>query len=120
MDPSTLVDEIALQVQVNTPKVGMVIPAIRSAMDNNLDNTRSSTQPHDEDDPSSILEDLKRMTLKEPNDSRFLGKSSGATLARTAIDLKKEYMGNSGEPEDPEKTAFKYKRLEFWTIQSVR
>ena len=120
MDPNTLVDEIALRVQVNTSKVGMITPVIHSAMEDNPDNTGSLMQPHDEDDPSSILADLKRMAFKEPNDSRFFGKSSEATLARTAIDLKKEYMGNFDEPGAPEKPAVKHQRLEFWTIQPVR
>jgi hypothetical protein len=60
------------------------------------------------------------MALKAPTDSRFFGKSSEAMLARTAIKLKKEYMGNFGEPEDPEKPPLKHQRSKFWTIQSVR
>lgn len=120
VDPNTLLDEIASQVQVNAPKVGMVTPVIRSATEEYIDNTRSSIQLHDEDDPSSISANLKRMALKEPNDTRFFGESSEATLARTAIELKKEYVGNFDELGIPEKPAVKHQRLEFWTIHSVR
>ncbi|KIM42578.1 hypothetical protein M413DRAFT_120145 [Hebeloma cylindrosporum] len=115
VDRSALVEEIALKMQKNTPKVGMDAPVISGAT---KDNTRLLTEHYNEDDPSSILTDLKRMALKAPNDSRFFGKSSEATLARTAIDLKNEYMGNIGEPVDPKKPALKHQRSDFWTIQS--
>jgi len=115
VDPSTLVDEIASQIQGNTNKVGTVISASR-AMKDNPDNTKSLTKFHDEDD-STVL-DLKRRALA-PGDSRFIGKSSALMLVWTAMELKKEYMGHNGESRDLEKPGLKHRRSEYWDIKQV-
>ena len=80
-------------------------------MGGNSDTTKFSVTPHDDDPALGLAEDLKRMGLA-PNDSGFLGKSSGGMLVRTAIELKNEYTG------DPR--MFGNQRADFWDAKPVR
>jgi hypothetical protein len=59
----------------------------------------------------SIQETLNELNLNH----RFFGKSSGANLALTALDLKTEYNGN-----ERDHAALANRRPEFWTQGSVR
>ncbi|KAF8150167.1 fungal-specific transcription factor domain-containing protein [Crassisporium funariophilum] len=72
----------------------------------------------DEDDSTLILADnLKRLAI-DPNEYRFFGKSSGAMLIQTAIELKHEYTQSEGTPELPlPKAILGGKRAEFWTLR---
>jgi hypothetical protein len=117
VDPSTLVDEIALQENTNKVETGITSASLR-AMKNNRDNTRTLTEFHDEDDSTSVLADLKSMAYTS-NDSWFIGKSSDVMLVWTAIESKKEYTRNNGDPRDPEKPALELRRPEFWDIKEV-
>ncbi|KXN82670.1 Transcriptional activator protein acu-15 [Leucoagaricus sp. SymC.cos] len=65
-----------------------------------------------EDDAHLILADnLKQLSL-DPKEYRFFGKSSGAMLIQTAIELKNEYTGKSPPPNTG---ILGLKRNEFWT-----
>ncbi|KAF5342022.1 hypothetical protein D9611_002055 [Ephemerocybe angulata] len=69
---------------------------------------------HEEDNAHLILADnLKQLSL-DPVDYRFFGKSSGAMLIQTAIELKNEYTGSD---HDIRKTqdVLGTKREEFWS-----
>ena len=84
------------------------------------DKSDAKSGPQNEDDPSLILADnLKQMALT-PNDLRFFGKSSGAMLVQTAIELRTEYTGDEARLDGPVKAAVKAKRTEFWDIKPVR
>lgn len=76
--------------------------------------------PGDEDNAHLILADnLKQLSI-DPADYRFFGKSSGAMLIQTAIELKNEYTGTD---RDVCKTATALvpgsKRDEFWAPHPV-
>jgi len=110
VDPSALVGDIASKARPNAPTPETVTSAIRGAMEGKFDTSRTN-----DNDPTLLLADnLKRMVLT-PND-QFFGKSSGAMLIRTAVELKNEYAGGEG----PVKPAVKTKRTEFWDIKPVR
>jgi hypothetical protein len=114
VDPSALVGDIASKAQPNAPTLETVTSAIRGAMEG-----KSDTSSSDDNDPTLHLADnLKRMVLT-PSDL-FFGKSSGAMLIRTAIELKNEYAGDEGRVGGPMKSAVKTKRAEFWEIKPVR
>lgn len=53
---------------------------------------------------------MNKMSLS-PFRSRFLGKSSGAMLIQTALDLKEEFVGLQ---EDPGVSGVGRRRNEFW------
>ena len=81
------------------------------------------TADHDLDpsDDEYIITTSKLQTLQETfNDLsvsyRFFGKSSGATLVQTALDLKSEY---SGTEQDYMQLRMAKRRPEFWTQHSV-
>ena len=110
VDPSALVGDIASKAQPNGPTPETVTSTIRGAMEGKFDSSKT-----DDNDPTLHLADnLKRMMLT-PNDL-FFGKSSGAMLIRTAIELKNEYAGDEGSL----KPAVKAKRAEFWETKPVR
>lgn len=70
----------------------------------------------DDDSAHLILADnLKRLSI-DPADYRFFGKSSGAMLIQTAIELKNEYTGSD---HDLRRGVLGSKRPEFWTIRPV-
>lgn len=76
----------------------------------------------DDDDFAHILlsDNLKRLAL-DPTlelDVRFFGKSSGAMLVQTAIELKNEYTGT--DQPDLRRPMLGSKRPEFWGVRSVR
>ena len=60
----------------------------------------------------SLQDTLNELSLKH----RFFGKSSGANLMLTALDLKSEYNGTN----EREHAALANRRPEFWTKNSVR
>ncbi|KAF5359371.1 hypothetical protein D9756_003609 [Leucocoprinus leucothites] len=65
----------------------------------------------DDDAHLIIAENLKQLSL-EPREYRFFGKSSGAMLIQTAIELKNEYAGKAPPPKPG---ILGLKRNEFWT-----
>ncbi|KAF8971207.1 fungal-specific transcription factor domain-containing protein [Flammula alnicola] len=67
--------------------------------------------PRNDDECSSNLLtlQLRKLTLN-PQEHRFLGKSSGYQLIQTAWDLKQEYTG------EPKNNDFSRKRKEFWDV----
>ncbi|XP_006459669.1 hypothetical protein AGABI2DRAFT_218980, partial [Agaricus bisporus var. bisporus H97] len=71
-------------------------------------------QPPPDDDAQIILSDhFKQLSVEQPKDYRFFGKSSGVMLIQTALELKNEYTGKrtwSMKPED-----LSLKRDRFWT-----
>jgi len=113
-DPSTLVDKIGLGLGYSN-KVRTATSPSRHTMKDHLENTSSSTEPHDEEDSTSVLADLKKMLTL--SDSPFIGESSEVMLVRTAFEVKREYTGQSWVSKNP---AIKHQRLEFWTIRPVR
>ncbi|KIM40781.1 hypothetical protein M413DRAFT_412939 [Hebeloma cylindrosporum] len=115
VDPSALVDKISSNGQPNAPTLEKVTSAIRGAMEDKSGTTRSDTR--DEDDPSLILADNLKQLALTPNDLRFFGKSSGAMLVRTAMELRNEYTGDEGRFDHPVKPAVKDKRTEFWDMK---
>ncbi|KAG5646711.1 hypothetical protein DXG03_002393 [Asterophora parasitica] len=64
----------------------------------------------------TLADDLKRISLVDnPEHSRFFGTSSGAMLVHTAIDLKNEYTGGSGD--EIRRRILGSRREEFWTLR---
>lgn len=86
-------------------------------MEEEPDTARPDTD--DGDDPTLVLADKLRRMAISPGDFRFFGKSSGAMLIRTAIELKNEYAGKYCDLADPEKPVMT-QRKEFWTVKPVR
>lgn len=118
VNPSALVGDIDSKAQPNAATLETVTSAIRGVMEDKPDNVRPDTD--DDDDPTLVLADnLRRMAIS-PSDFRFFGKSSGAMLLRTAIELKNEYAGKDRDSAYPEKPMMKTQREEFWTAKPVR
>lgn len=86
----------------------------RSAMTSALRNVNDPLNG-DEDNAHLLLADnLKQLSI-DPVDYRFFGKSSGAMLIQTAIELKNEYTG-----ADQESALLPgAKRDEFWAPHPV-
>lgn len=59
----------------------------------------------------TLADNLKNLSF-ETTDYRFLGKSSGAMLIQTAIDLKNVYSGRESEPTKP--VSFTSRRPHYW------
>jgi hypothetical protein len=75
-------------------------------------------EPSDDEYPNTQTHRVQSLqdTLNDLNlNHRFFGKSSGANLALTALDLKSEYNGN-----ERDHAALANRRPEFWTQDSVR
>jgi hypothetical protein len=75
-------------------------------------------EPSDDEYPNTQTHRVQSLqdTLNELSlNHRFFGKSSGANLALTALDLKSEYNGN-----ERDHAALANRRPEFWTQDSVR
>ena len=86
-------------------------PFLDDTVDHELD-------PSDDEYPNTQTNRVQSLqdTLNELNlNHRFFGKSSGANLALTALDLKSEYNGN-----ERDHAALANRRPEFWTQDSVR
>lgn len=77
--------------------------------------------PAEDDDETNLrlAENLRRMTL-DPSEYRFFGKSSGAMLIRTALELKGKYTGDDTLDLTKELPPIINRRKEFWTLRSVR
>ena len=77
--------------------------------------------PRDDQDDDVVnavlLDNLKRLEIGKP-DSRFFGKSSGAMLVQTAMELKSEYTGSDYVKPAPSMT-LENKRPEFWSRNPV-
>lgn len=87
------------------------------------DSTPSAGMIDEEDETALILADnLKRLEL-EPREYRFFGKSSGAMLVHTALELKGEYIGDTEhvnfEEMAKKRALLKNLRSEFWTARPV-
>lgn len=63
-----------------------------------------------------LTDNLKRLSM-DPTEYRFFGKSSGAMLIQTAMELKNEYEGTD---HDLRRAVLGAKRPEFWAIRPVR
>lgn len=76
------------------------------------ENPQPDTGLMDDDDLAhlTLADNLKNLSI-ESTDYRFLGKSSGAMLIQTAIDLKNVYNGREAEPPKPQ---FASRRPHFW------
>jgi len=118
VNPSALVGDIASKAQPTAPTLETVTSAIRGAMEDRFDTAKPD--PNDGDDPTLVLADKLRRMAISPSGFRFFGKSSGAMLIRTAIELKNEYAGKEYDLGDPEKPMMKSRRKEFWTVKPVR
>ena len=73
----------------------------------------------DEDDHVSLLDDFQHLDMTTPitqRDFRFFGKSSGAMLVRTALDLKNYYRSKPPSTIIPESKF--HIRPEFWDISA--
>jgi hypothetical protein len=128
LDPSSLVGSCSTSEQRTLENMGSqsrqgttlglhsVTSAIRGVAD---ESTLPTGMTDDEEDTALILADnLKRMEI-EPKEYRFFGKSSGAMLVRTALELKNEYTGSEITTPDLSKPPLKNLRGEFWTQQPV-
>jgi hypothetical protein len=73
----------------------------------------------DDDNAHLILADNLRTLSIDPVDYRFFGKSSGAMLIQTAIELKNEYTGSDHDLRKAA-TVLGTKREEFWSPHPVR
>lgn len=77
-----------------------------------------TTKEEPDDDSAHLLlaDNLRRLTI-DPHEYRFFGKSSGAMLIQTAMELKHEYtaMDDSDKGRNP----LKSKRPEYWAIKPV-
>jgi len=62
-----------------------------------------------------LVDDLKQLEL-DASEHRFFGKSSGAMLIQTAIDLKQEYTGRE---IDLKRVILGQRRPEFWQPNTV-
>lgn len=60
-----------------------------------------------------ITDNLKRLNL-DPTEYRFFGKSSGAMLIQTAIELKNEFTGGNEQMQ-----RLGSRRPDFWTLREV-
>ena len=76
------------------------------------------TKEEPEDDSAHLIlaDNLRRLTI-DPHEYRFFGKSSGAMLIQTAMELKHEYTGN--DSDEGKKPVLKSKRPEYWAIKPV-
>lgn len=86
-----------------------------SSMDETADH---DLEPSDDEyvNPTSRVQSLQE-TLNDLTISyRFFGKSSGANLVQTALDLKSEY---SGAEQDSMHVRMAKRRPEFWTQHTV-
>ena len=118
VDPSALVGDIVSKAQSNASTLETVTSAIRGAMEDKSDTTRSD--PPNDDDPSLLLADNLKQLAITPNDLRFFGKSSGRMLVQTAMELRNDYAGGEGKFEGQVEPAVKAKRTEFWDVKPVR
>jgi len=92
------------------PRGGIITqPSLDDVVDHEL-------EPSDDEYPNTQTHRVQSLqdTLNELNlNHRFFGKSSGANLALTALDLKSEYNGN-----ERDHAALANRRPEFWTQES--
>lgn len=84
----------------------------------------SPTHPQEtelDDDFAHVMlaDNLKKLSIsKDAGDYRFFGKSSGAMLIQTAIELKQEYTGKQESLR--QHLAVGSHRPEFWSLRPVR
>lgn len=77
--------------------------------------------PPDEDEATLLLADhfqKMRMNL-DPAEFRFFGKSSGAMLVHTALELKQEYVGGESYLHGDPTSILPNQRKEFWIARPV-
>lgn len=77
------------------------------------------TKEEPEEDGAHLLlaDNLKRLTI-DPCEYRFFGKSSGAMLIQTAMELKHEYTAKD-DSDNTTKPMLKSNRPEYWAIKPV-
>jgi len=113
IDPSPLVSSSTKKDQYENvqPIVDLAASVIRR-----YGTTNNRNDDHSDDDGHLLIaDDLKQLSL-EPKEYRFFGKSSGAMLIQTAIDLKNEY---AGKVPGTVSGLLGLKRKEFWTRHPV-
>jgi len=113
IDPSPLVSSSTKKDQYENvqPIVDLATSVLRR-----YGTTDNRNDDHSDDDAHLLIaENLKQLSL-EPKEYRFFGKSSGAMLIQTAIELKNEYAGKVPDT----KRLLGLKRKEFWTSHPVR
>lgn len=111
VDPSVLLDDVAMRSQPNTANIESATAFIRSVMKDNPEITRSS----DADDSILALADsLRRLEIER--EGQFFGESSGEVFLRTSVEQKNGYVGNKDNLEAP---AMKTQRPDFWTLRPV-
>lgn len=82
-------------------------------------NSMTDSANADDDNAHLILADnLKQLSI-DPVDYRFFGKSSGAMLIQTAIELKNEYTGSDHTHLKKATDVLGSKREEFWSPNPV-
>ncbi|KAK2459718.1 hypothetical protein APHAL10511_008252 [Amanita phalloides] len=72
-------------------------------------------EPEDDDMKLILADNLRRLSI-DPQEYRFFGKSSGAMLIQTAMELKDEYTSQENNVECL-KTSLRGKRPEYWAIK---
>lgn len=118
VDPSPLVS--ASTSKPGGDGVSRSIVDIATKVLRNYGKTPSSPEQrlHEEDDAHLVIADNLKQLALEPKEYRFFGKSSGAMLIQTAIELKNEYTGRPSPK--PAFGLLGLKRNEFWTSHPVR
>lgn len=115
-DPSPLKgSDIQIKHNISPDNFEAMTTALRTALQ---DKPLPPPLPDDEDEMTLVLADnMQRMTF-DPTEFRFFGKSSGAMLISTALELKNVYNGTTNpEPSNP--FPLHRRRKEFWTLQPV-
>ncbi|KAF4613756.1 hypothetical protein D9613_007374 [Agrocybe pediades] len=83
-------------------------------------NSESIACPEDEDEDDATLrvaDKFKKMEMDPKMEYRFFGKSSGAMLVHTALELKQEYVGGEPVPKDVPMKPLQNPRKQFWTTK---
>lgn len=80
------------------------------------DNADFEADSSDEEYQYSVLlpDEMKNISLEHQYPNRFIGKSSGVNLYRTALDLKSEYAGEAYDHEP-----WNTRRPEYWSVLPV-
>lgn len=115
MDPSPLVASTSKQDPNENAR--SIVDIATSILRHYGSNIPSSDERFRDDAHLILADNLKQLAL-EPKDYRFFGKSSGAMLIQTAIELKNEYTGKVSPAPQP--GILGLKRNEFWTSHPVR
>ena len=125
IDRQTFVrDSLSRSLQQNKPGTASYRPSsqLQGSCLTSFDDTMTGDPELDPSDDEYPNTTSKLQTLQQTFDDlsvsyRFFGKSSGATLVQTALDLKSEY---SGTEQENMRLRMANRRPEFWAQYSVR